>query len=310
LHKNFNRIRFVVCASKKCFSPIRQAIERLGAEKVSYCSDIETMLKLLGDSIVDVLVCDYALLGKDFLVAAQEIRRKVHGRNPFLILIATADITHSDMLRSLVDVGIDDLLREPVSPDRLAAGIERFSRGRAPFVASYDYVGPTRRVPIRDEADRSSLIEVPNTLLSKILHNASDAELQRIVDAAQLEIEDRQSETRAIQMHELAKAICLAIRLGATESKLGSNIALLLSLARDFVDRTGTRASPQMVSFVKLLIVLVSRINQNGLRSPESDIQLLENLTQAVKRSLTVERDAVALMGDIIEAAAQYGRLH
>lgn len=305
--QRFSRVRVVVCARDDTWKPILAATERLGITDTVFTSSLEAMLVMLGDGVVDLLVCDFSLLGITLLDAAQQIRRKMGGRNPFLLMIVTSDKPDAGTLRALVNAGVDDFLSAPLSVERLVAGIERFAQGRRRrFVASYDYVGPTRRAPERDIHDSSSLVDVPNTLKSKVVDNASDLELQRIIDVAQVELEDRQGETRANQMQKLAKELVDGWRAGDITELTVHRMARLRAIAADFVERNASTAAPQLIGFVNMLLMLVDRIGQNGLADSDADMQLLENLTLAIRRALTVERDAVALMGEIIEAVASH----
>jgi CheY-like chemotaxis protein len=306
LFQRFSRVKVVVCAKEDNWRQILDATERLGITDTVFTGNLDAMMAMMNDQMVDLLVCDFSFLGEELLAMAQKIRRKVGGRNPFVLLIVTSETPDAAALKALIDAGIDDFLRAPFSVERLAAGIEKFVEGRRPFVASYDYVGPTRRAPVRDRKDATSLIDVPNTLLSKVVHDASDLDLQRMIDVAEVALEDRQGETRAAQMNNLAESLCRGWREGASEQITRQRIAQLRLIAQDFIDRNVATAPPQIINFVKMLLVLTDRIRQAGLDQANTDMQLLENLTQAIRRALTVERDAVALMGEIIEAVARH----
>ena len=305
--QRYSRVRVVVCAKDNTWQQILAATEKLGITDTIFTSSLDAMLTMLSDGVVDLLLCDFSLLGNTLIDAAQKIRRKMGGRNPFVLLIVTSETPDADTLKALVNAGIDDFLSAPFSVDRLVAGIEKFSQGRRRrFVASYDYVGPTRREPVRDRQDSSSLIDVPNTLLSKVVHNLGDTELQRMIDVAEVDLEDRQGETRANQMHRLARDLCEGWKSGEDEAVTLARMAQLRDIATDFIARSGSTAPPQLLNFVKMLLVLIDRTQQNGIDQSDTDMQLLENLTQAIRRALTVERNAVALMGEIIEAVASH----
>jgi CheY-like chemotaxis protein len=306
--RNFERVKVVVCAAKASLDPIKKALAKLGVRDVLWCDDVPSMLRLLEEGLVDVLIGDYSFLGSNFVTAAQNIRHKIRGRNPFLILIAMAEIPSRETLRLLLDAGIDDFLRSPISPERMVAGLNGFTLDRRNFVASFDYVGPTRRSTDRDHVDPSSLIEVPNTLLSKVVLNIGDAELQRTIDAAQVALEDRQSDTRATQIVDLSRQICAKMNDGEEQQAMAL-IDQLQSLAKNFLARCGENVNPQIANFLKLLQILLIRLRQKQGHS-EADLQLLENLSLAVKRALTVESEQVSLMVEIIETVARHKTTH
>lgn len=274
------------------------------------CRNVETMRDAMEDGLVDLLLYDYDSVGDEILNMTRKLRRRSFGRNPFVIAVATMTDSNLDKVRKLVDVGVDDLIRKPMSSKRLFTGIKKFAQSRKPFVASHDYVGPTRRSGERDEKDMSGLIEVPNTLRCKVYQNMSDQELQRLVEMAQFELDDRCLEATATEIDRLTSQVLAAGMYPEDVEVIGNLLLRIDAVAMDLFRRTDTVALNPVGALTKLLLSLVQRI-QGKLSEPiGTELELLGKIAKAICRSVTVERDAVELMQEIVGAVAGYtGRI-
>jgi DNA-binding response OmpR family regulator len=296
----------VICGEKTESAGLRAALETFGIQNISYCKDTDAMLDRMDDGMVDLLLCHSDEVGESFPKVIQDIRRKSRGRNPFVIVIATVTDSTISEVKSLLDGGVDDLIRSPISSERLLAGIEKFTKQRKPFVASHDYVGPTRRSEKRDAADPTGLFEAPNSLHCKVMQNVSDDELQRMVDVGQFELGDRRLEATAIEIDKLAKIVKKRYTPEDGGEALAPLLARLSVLADDlFVKSSGT-SFHQVGNLTKILASLVRRIDIKLPQPVTTDVELLNKLAQAIRRSVTVERHAVELMQEIIETVAGY----
>ena len=198
-----------------------------GMRKAVNLGKQDRLFDALDAEICDVLMYDYDLLSKDFVDVMQRIRRKVHGKNPFLIIIATVRDSAFDTVRQLISAGVDDLIRKPVSIDRLFESLNTFTQKRKPFVVSYDYVGPTRRLGRRGSAGSggvsqspAQLIRVPNTLRSRAVEGVSDAELEQIVNNAVASIEEKRLESYGSSWTSCRTALSKPTRLPSKDMRM------------------------------------------------------------------------------------------
>src|SRR5579862_9518047 len=204
----YDRMRMVVGESDSSHSSaIKDSLYGRGIRQVVTCNATDHLFEALDSEIVDLLLYDYDLLGNDFVSVMQSIRRKARGKNPFVIIVATVKDSAVETVRRLISAGVDDLIRKPVSVDRLFESFGNFSQKRKPFIVSYDYVGPTRRIGRRGDEYAGQTIRVPNTLRSRALEGVSDLELQRMVDNAVSSLGDKQIESCGIEIDILAKRV-------------------------------------------------------------------------------------------------------
>ncbi len=302
----YDRVRLVICGGEADTGGLRAALQAFGIENISYCKDTDSMLERMDDGMVDLLLCHSDEVGESFPKVIQDIRRKSRGRNPFVVVIATVTDTTVSAVKSLLDGGVDDLIRSPVSSERLLAGIEKFTRQRKSFVASHDYVGPTRRSEKRDAADPVGLFEAPNSLHCKVIQNVSDDELQRMVDVAQFELGDRRLEASAVEIDKLAKLVKKLYTPQDAGEALIPLLVRLSVLADDLFLKSNETAFHQVGNLSKILSSLVTRIDGKLPNSVTTEVDLLNKLAQAIRRSVTVERHAVELMQEIVETVAGF----
>ncbi len=215
-----------------------------------------------------------------------------------------------ETVRSLINCGVDDLIRKPLSVTRLTEGIEKFTRSRRPFVTSYDYVGPTRRAAKRDNEEPGGLIYVPNTLRSKVVNNLSDSELQRMVDVALIELEDKQLEARGFEASRLADRLCAAYEESALQSDKDELLDRLYAVSNELFRRSEGTTSHQVANLAKMIQALVVRIRSGRLETVGTEVQLISKLSLVIRRALTVERNAVELMEQIVDTVAGYSKTH
>jgi DNA-binding response OmpR family regulator len=227
----YETVRLVVCDDPSQTLSLKEALRAFGIGNVRSCNDVATMMRFLDDSLIDLLLYDVDTAGDALLDVTSGIRRDRQGRNPFVIVIAAITDATRDTVSRLIDVGIDDLLRKPVSQDRLLGSIERFVRSRKPFATSIDFVGPSRRSAERDAADPSGLIQVPNTLHCKVARRMDDSAVQRLVDVASFDLEDRQVEAHARSLERLSGAAHAAFQGRGNDGAFGDQLNLLAHTA-------------------------------------------------------------------------------
>jgi DNA-binding response OmpR family regulator len=304
--KAYENVRLVVCDDPYQTNSLKEALRAFGIGNVRSCDNVSTMMRYLDDSLIDLLLYDVDTAGDALLGVTSRIRRHHQGRNPFVIVIATIADATRDTVGQLIDAGIDDLLRKPVSQDRLFGSIERFTRTRKLFATSYDFVGPSRRSANRDAADPSGLIQVPNTLLCKVTRGMDDSSVQRLVDVACFELEDRQVEAHARTLERLSGVAHATFQGQGHGDAFGSQIDLLAKTASGFRARIPVTASPQLGDLANILLSLTDRLAQPNRckTSAATDVELLSKVSQAIRRAVTVEQSAVQLMQDIVDTVS------
>ena len=216
----YDRLRLVVGEGDSASSSsIKDTLGTRGIRRVVTCNGTDNLYDALDTEIVDLLLYDYDMLGPDFVEVMQRIRRKARGKNPFVIIVATVqDFGGRDRAAA------DQRRRGRSDPQ---AGLGRsplrqpgnFSAKRKPFVVSYDYVGPTRRLGRRAEEAPDQLIRVPNTLRSRAIEGVSDIDLQRMVDSAVASLDGKQLNSCGIEIDMLSQRVADAYGSRPTPTK-------------------------------------------------------------------------------------------
>jgi len=97
------------------------------------------------------------------------IRNGQLGRDPFLPIVVASDPPGEDVLRPLIDAGVDAVLVRPLSVGKICDRLRLLTTQRRPFVVTADYIGPDRRQTPRPGSLEIPLMEVPNALADRIV---------------------------------------------------------------------------------------------------------------------------------------------
>jgi len=307
----YDRMRMVIGeANSANSSAIKDSLFARGIRQVVTCSGTDHLYDALDTEIVDLLLYDYDLLGNDFVEVMQRIRRKARGKNPFVIIVATVKDSAVETVRRLISAGVDDLIRKPVSVDRLFESFGNFSQKRKPFIVSYDYVGPTRRIGRRGDEFAGQLIRVPNTLRSRALDGVSDLELQRIVDNAVASLGDKQIESCGIEIDILGKRIAegygSASNSHEEEQDIKGALHRIEVVADDLRGRARGTPSERVADLATMLLAITQRILKVPTGRATIEVLLLAKLSAAIRRALLVERNSIEVMQEIAATVANY----
>lgn len=306
----YDKVRLVVGESNPDLSFLKGALTSRGMRNVITCRGSDRMSEALGENLVDLLLYDYDLPGGDFVEVMQSIRRKAVGRNPFVIVIATVRDSAQETVRRLINSGIDDLIRKPMSIDRLFESIGKFTQTRKPFAVSYDYVGPTRRSAQRREEKPNELIQVPNTLRSRVVKGIGDSELQRLVDIAVMDLETKQLESCGTEIDILARRVAQSYEGAGAESEVFANLRRLMVVGEDLYRRSNGTSSQQVARLATMLVALIHRILQYPAGHAKIEITLLGKLAAAIRRALSVEQTSIDVMKEIADTIAGFTLKH
>jgi len=311
----FDRVRFVMGdAGLEASSGIMDSLYERGLRRTTRCGTTDQLYDALDSDIVDVLMYDYDLLGNDFVEVMQSIRRKQHGRNPFLVIVATVRDSAFDTVRRLIAAGVDDLIRKPISVDRVFGSLNSFAVKRKPFTASYSYIGPTRRLTRRPDEAPSQLIRVPNTLRSRAIEGVSDEELEPMVANAVAVLADKRIESYGVEIN-ITCARVAEIYPGAIEShedqlEVRTSLNRMEIVADDLRNNCADTPFSRVADLATMLIAVSQRIGKKPMGRALVEVQLLDKLALAIRRALSTERQSVNVMQEISSIVANYTRLN
>jgi len=309
----YDRLRFVLGQGDEGESAIvRDSLHAQGVQRVADCNgSADRLFAALDSEIVDLLVYDSDMHRERFVEVMQFVRRKARGRNPFVIIVATVNDSSTETVRRLVRAGVDDLIRKPVTGERLFDSVGKFMRGRKPFLVTHDYVGPSRRLDGRPEPpDKELLIQAPNTMRSRAIDGVSEAEVERIVEAAVANLRDKQLIACGARVDVLARRL-----LGSRKAAKGmieggedapATLDRIEAVAADLRDRCRGTPFERVGDLAKMVLALIDRIDRGSVSRATVEIQLLAKLAEAIHRALTVEREASQTIRDIAATIGHY----
>ncbi len=158
----------------------------------------------------DMLICEAELPDGDFARIVSSLRHHEFGSNPFLPVIATTWHPTEELVKNIIECGVDDLLPKPISTDHLLNRIKTLVNARKPFVVTSDYIGPERRH--RDDAKENGrpVLEVPNILRAKATGEEEVASVENAIRKAIAEVNEQKLERHAVQIGVLTEMILSA----------------------------------------------------------------------------------------------------
>ncbi len=93
----------------------------------------------------DLIIVDRDFFGEQAVDRIEAIRHGKIGFNPFIPIIGTISEAKQSEVMSFIRSGIDEILIRPLAIATILKRLNNFSRGRKPFIATMDYIGPDRR---------------------------------------------------------------------------------------------------------------------------------------------------------------------
>lgn len=128
----------------------------------------------------DMIIIDQNFFGAESADRIRTIRRGELSANPFIPIIGTVGEAKQSEIMPFIRSGIDEILIRPVAVKTVVQRLNNFSRGRKPFIATMDYIGPDRRTreertATTDTKDTTAErlvdprpVDVPNSLQLKV----------------------------------------------------------------------------------------------------------------------------------------------
>ena len=163
---------------------------------------------------------------------------------------------------------------------------------------------PRRSGGHRDGTEEIPILEVPNKLQAKATGKAdvdSDA-FQKIIDKATAVINERKMERHAYQLVYLADHVAPAFKAGPPDAAVSKHVERIIYVAEDLARRMeGTRFS-HISELCDSLIKVTNTILAAGDSPATKDLDLLVQLSRAIKASYSADEEVVAMAHDITDS--------
>ena len=273
---------------------ISDALGARGLKDLAICRDADSLRQAMVP-MIDLVLCDVDLPGMDFCETTQEIRQSALGSNPFAIVIATARPSAQADVGRVIKSGIDDFLIKPMTADLVVRRVGGFTDGRKPFVVTESYIGPSRRAKRREDGSDDDMIEVPNTLRSKLIDSARLTQLREIIDAALTDVETKKNETRLRAVVRLTQKLLGQQAEHSRAGEMRRTLDLLAEKADEVVAEHKDSETAHVADIAARIGKLARRISAGSGRPGSVEISLLAKLSDAVVGSFTASAAAAQI---------------
>jgi len=286
-------------------SDMRLALLEKGIREPTTCRTADSFFDVAGRELLDVVVCDSSSFDGQFAPALQSIRRNAVGGNPFVVVIATLSDASHDQVQSALDGGVDDLLRKPAPAKRIVDRIDSLVKARKPFIATRNYVGPTRANLAPAGDDVGEVFEVPNTLRSKVVDKIDEAKLRRQVTKAAAALKERVAEHPLAGIDRLIRRTLA--RHGGNDPDVPGHFANLHALSLEMSGHYRDETHRHIANLALALSKLADRIAQHSPTGPRPvELDLLRHLGAVVRQTMVSESGAEAIVEQIAAIVDRY----
>ncbi|MBL6928487.1 MAG: hypothetical protein ISR44_04895 [Rhodospirillales bacterium] len=266
----FAQVEVVVCESNEPLRRnIQQLLRQLGFGDVVVKEKQDDCLPLLERGPVDLLICDDNGGGSCFGMV-HGIRHQAIDNNPFVVSISLLDQV-SDGRRSLVQAvnsGSDALIVKPFSTSTFTDRILAIANRRKRFVATADYIGPTRRDTPRNTREAQMEFKVPNPVKEIANGTSRKAMTERIrkgaflLDRHKLRVNVAEIELRAGEVRD-------AIVQGIADEAINPPLAKLRAATSDIQRRMVKNKLDHVPELCHWMLEVADRIeSENSRRDP------------------------------------------
>ncbi len=271
---------------------LRSVLVENGMREVVHGQGVRVMLDAIEQEMFDLILCDVSLLGPEFAKVMQEIRQNRIGRNPFVVIVATALEPTESRVMGTLNGGVDDLLSKPASITQLLDRVGHLVHGRKPFVATDTYVGPTRRRFVRPGENDHDLVHVPNTMRDKMVEHLPELELQRRISEGVIRVAEKKLQSPLTGLDSLISSSLERFETGGDSERLRRDFDHLLDWGRELEQRKREAGWGSVAALIEALVELVERITQSPSRPRRADLEALSKLGVMIRRKVAIEQFA------------------
>ncbi len=286
-------------------SDMRLALLEKGIGEPTTHRTVESFLDHAGQEMLDLVVCAADSFDGQFTETMQNIRHNACGGNPFVVVIATVADASLGQVQNVLDGGVDDVMRKPAQAKAVVDRIDALVKTRKPFIATRNYVGPSRTNLSGADVHDEELIAVPNTLRSRVIDKANDAMVRRAVAQAAAKIKAKIDEHPLAGIERLIRRAVTAD--GEDEATLQRHFTALHALSQEMSRHYRGAGHDHIANLAAALAKLSRRIARQQPPEPtQTDLDLLNQLTVVVRGAMTSEAGAKATIQEIAAMVDRY----
>lgn len=244
----------------------------------------------------DLIIVDRDFFGDDAAERIRSIRHGETGSNPFVPIIGTVGEAKQSDIMSFMRSGIDEILVRPFAIATILQRLNNFSRGRKPFIATMDYIGPDRRTREERTAKKSE--------------KAVEASPERLVDPRPVVVPnslklkaDRNYilESFIKSLNETQKKIHQEVLRGAVFQLIFNSVVLCESVMYNINDETIAKHANFIAENIDLIIEMAQKANAVDARF----MRLLDDTRRAYNRCMSEDGFDLGVSSNLIDAATE-----
>ncbi len=126
-------------------SILARLLRSFGFEDFCFANGGADALQLLQKRRVDLAVVDWHMEGLNGIEFSRHVRARKTSPDPYLPIILLTAFTELAQIKVAQDVGVNEILTKPVSPDALYGRLTSVVRKPRPYIETTKYFGPDRR---------------------------------------------------------------------------------------------------------------------------------------------------------------------
>jgi CheY-like chemotaxis protein len=275
-----------------------EAFRARGLRELIVCRDADQLRNFM-HPMVDVLLCDIDLPGLDFCPMVQQVRQNQTGLNPFAVMLGTGRASSGADMRQVVKSGIDDFMLKSLPTDQLVRRVHSFAEKRKPFVVTRDYVGPNRRPQPRKDGSDDALIEVPNTLRSRLVDGTRQSQLREIIQKALSDIAVKKTETEHKSVVRLVKQFNRQVMNADRANEIRRTLEILALKCEAVGEAAEAIDAGSVAEIAKRIARLARRVLEAAERPSQQVVSLMVRLGEAVQASFAAVAGADAIAREI-----------
>lgn len=284
----------------------RNVLHSIGFREIQTVTSVEEIGAFLRHNDPDLLVCEITEPTGEVLALLQRIRRGETGRNPFLVIMATAWVTAENVVRQILNAGADDLMMRPFSIRQFIDRLTAHVTNRKGFVVTADYIGPDRRLRA-DRDPTASLINVPNSLRMKTQSDTTAdmaaAQASAEIERVRFEVSFERMKREAFQLGILASFLEQGVASGDDPELIRADTLKALRLATELARKAAEGSHEAIADLCKALERVLVGLRDNI--DPPKNAKLAGQIALAMQATLSPDRDESAHAAEISSAIAK-----
>jgi DNA-binding response OmpR family regulator len=263
---------------------IRNILHNQGFRNLAMGARLKEIHQQFDTATPDLLIREIELEDGDLCAFVADVRQKKVGTNPFVPVVGLTSQPTPDLVKFVVNSGIDHLLIKPFSARQLMERINALIESRNPFIVTNNYIGPERRTG-DERASEIPQMDVPNILRAKAFGEMESLNAQEAIDAASSKINLRKLERNVFHIGFLVGHITTSLEKGVLDNTTSAFLLRLLDVIKETEHRLIDTKHADLAERCRSLAEVAESICASTGNPGFEEVIRLKLLTQGIQRS-------------------------